>query len=306
MSEPCIKFRLALLVMLGIFSIASTHAEDKNSPVSWEQLSALPKPPADHVINYGPGKYQFGELRLPSGNGPHPVVVFVHGGCWLSDFDLGMAANLSGELARAGIASWTVEYRRIGNDGGAWPGTMHDLSNSIEHLRKIAPEHGLDLSRVVLMGHSAGGHLVLWYAAKNNLDSSSEFHNSNPLEISGVVPLAAISNLSTYRHEYDTQDCNTGVPGLLKAEPEDVPERMAQVNPVELLPLNVPVRMVHGAADVLVPLRQSTAFLLEARKAGDDITLAVVDGAGHFDVIAPISTAWKIIMRETRQLLGME
>ncbi len=306
MSRHCKKYFLVLIAVLGTLSVASIQAGEKGLPISWEQLSALPKPPADHVINYGPGQYQFGELRLPAGKGPHPVVVFVHGGCWLSDFDLTMAANLSGELARARIASWTVEYRRIGNEGGAWPGTMHDLANSIEYLREIAPGHRLDLSRVVLMGHSAGGHLVLWYAARNNLDSSSEFYSANPLKIRGVVPLAAISNLSSYRHEYDTQDCNTGVPGLLMAEPEDVPERVAQVNPVQLLPLNVPVRMVHGAADVLVPLRQSTAFLAKARAAGDDISLAVVDGAGHFDVIAPISTAWKIVMRETRQLLGME
>ncbi len=245
-------------------------------------------------------------MRLPDGDGPHPVVVFVHGGCWLADFDLTMAANLSGELAKAGIASWTIEYRRIGNEGGAWPGTMHDMSAAVEHLREIEKPYKLDLSRVVLMGHSAGGHLVLWYAAKSNLKKTSEFYSGSTLDIKGVVPLAAISNINTYRHEYDTQDCNTAVPGLLGGEPEALPERVSQINPTQLLPLKVPVRMVHGSADVLVPLRQSTAFMLEARKTGDDVTLAVVDNAGHFDVIAPFSVAWRMVLRETKALLGVQ
>ena len=304
MKKSPVLYQFVVVVLIFVFSLSSGFAEEKNDPVSWEELEALVKPPADHVIKYGPDEYQFAELRLPKGEGPFPVVVFVHGGCWLSDFDLSMAANMSNNLASAGIAAWTVEYRRIGNEGGAWPGTMHDMASSVEYLREIADDYDLDLSRVVLMGHSAGGHLALWYVAKSNLDSSSEFYNTNPLKIKGVVPLAAISNISTYRHEYDTEDCNTGVPGLLKAEPEDVPERVVQINPEQLLPLGVPIRMVHGAKDKLVPLRQSTAFLVKSREAGDDITLSVVQNAGHFDVIAPISTAWKIVLRETLTLLG--
>ena len=296
---------LSLLTLL-VFSTTISWADENATPVSWEQIEALPKPAVDHLIKYGPDQYQFGELRLPGGKGPHPVVVFVHGGCWLAEFDLTMAANLSGELAKAGIASWTIEYRRIGNEGGAWPGTMHDMSAAVEHLRQLEKPYNLDLSKIVLMGHSAGGHLVLWYAAKKNLDKSSEFYSETALDIKGVVPLAAISNITTYRHEYDTQDCNTAVPGLLGGEPEDLPERVSQLNPAQLLPLQVPVRLVHGDADVLVPLRQSTAFMQAARKAGDDITLTVVDQAGHFDVIAPFSVAWQMIMSEIRALLEMK
>ena len=297
--------KISVSLLLFTFSAIGAHAEEKPGPVSWEQIEALPQTPADHVIKYGADQHQFGELRLPAGDGPHPVVVFVHGGCWLADFDLNMAANLSGELAKAGIASWNIEYRRIGNEGGAWPGTMLDMSDAVEHLRELEKPYKLDLSRVVLMGHSAGGHLVLWYAAKKNLDKTSEFYSDNALNIRGVVPLAAISNISTYREEHDTQDCNTAVPGILGGEPTDLPERVAQLNPSQLLPLNVPVRMVHGSADVLVPLRQSTAFMLDARKAGDDIRLAVIDNAGHFDVIAPFSVAWKMVMRETKAMLGL-
>ncbi|MFT5351503.1 MAG: acetyl esterase/lipase [Planctomycetota bacterium] len=294
-----------LFLIIFVFSQSIRAAEARPEPVTWEQIDALPHIPADHRIAYGSGEFQFAELRLPDGEGPFPVVVFVHGGCWLADFDLGMAANLSGALAAAGIASWTPEYRRIGNDGGGWPGTLEDLAASIDHLREIAEPHKLDLNRVVLMGHSAGGHLVLWYAAKKNLPASSRFYNANPIPLKGVVSLAGISDLVSYREEHDTQECNTAVPGLLGGEPKELPERVGESNPSDLLPLGVPIRMVHGTVDVLVPLSQSTNFLKKALGAGDDATLTVIDNASHFDMIAPFSVAWTKIMQEIKALLAL-
>ncbi len=294
-----------LSLSLLIVSQVVLAADAESTAVTWEQIEALPQTPADYRIQYGPDEYQFSELRLPEGDGPFPLVVFVHGGCWLSDFNLDMAANLSGALAKAGIASWTPEYRRIGNPGGGWPGTLDDLVSSIDYLPQIAKVHKLDLNRVVLMGHSAGGHLVLWYAARKNLKPSSRFYKAESVPLKGVVSLAGITDLVSYRDDYTTQDCNTAVPGLLGGEPKDLPERVAQTNPSDLLPIAVPLRMIHGAADVLVPLSQSTNFMLKARAAGDDANLTVVKGAGHFDLIAPFSVAWSMIMRETRILLGL-
>jgi acetyl esterase/lipase len=295
-----LKLASSIFILLAMFPAL---AEQESSKVSWEQVAALPKPAADHRISYGEDEFQFAELRLPEGEGPFPVVVFIHGGCWLSEFDLSMAANLSGALASAGIASWTPEYRRIGNPGGGWPGTLEDLSSSVEYLREIASPHNLDLSRIVLMGHSAGGHLVLWYAARKNLADTSQFYKADALDVQGIVSLAGITDIVKYRDNYDTQDCNTAVPGILGGEPKDVPERVAQINPVDLVPLAVPVRMIHGAADSIVPLAQSTDFMMKARAAGDDVRTIVVDGAGHFDLIAPFSVAWTMVLQEIQSLL---
>jgi len=290
------------LALVYLTSVAG-FAEDKSILVSWEQIDALAKTKADHSIQYGSGEFQFGELRLPKGEGPFPVVVFVHGGCWLSDFDLHHAANLSGVLTNAGIAVWTPEYRRVGNPGGGWPGTLQDLSESVEYVKQLAGPHNLDLDKVVLMGHSAGGHLVLWYAAKKNLPETSQFHSANPLKIKGIVSLAGITDIAKYRDNFNTQECNTAVPGLLDGEPVDLPERVAEINPISLTPLNTPVRLIHGAIDSIVPVTQSIDFLLRARASGDDVELFVVDGAGHFNLIAPFSTAWKIVEQVTEQLL---
>jgi acetyl esterase/lipase len=295
-----LKMALGIVLLLSIVPI---KAEQESSKVSWEQIAALPKPVADHRISYGKDEFQFAELRLPQGKGPFPVVVFIHGGCWLSEFDLSMAANLSGRLASAGIASWTPEYRRIGNPGGGWPGTLEDMSSSVEYLREIAGPHNLDLDRVVLMGHSAGGHLVLWYAARKNLAKSSQFYKADSLKVKGIVSLAGITDIVKYRDNYDTQDCNTAVPGILGGEPKDVPERVAEINPVDLVPLAVPVRMIHGAIDSIVPLAQSTEFMLKARAAGDDVRTVIIDGAGHFDLIAPFSVAWAMVLQEVQSLL---
>ena len=293
-------------LILALFCLYSTAAlaTDKSKVVSWEQIDALAKTKADYRIEYGSDEFQFGELRLPEGEGPFPVVVFVHGGCWLSDFDLHHTANLSGVLTNAGIAVWSPEYRRIGTPGGGWPGTLHDLPASVEHIRQLAGPHNLDLNKVVLMGHSAGRHLVLWYAAKKNLPETSQFHSSNPLAIKGIVSLAGITDIAKYRDNFDTQEYNTAVPGLLNGEPADLPERVAAINPIDLIPLNTPVRLIHGAVDSIVPVTQSSEFLLRARASGDDVELLVVDGAGHFNLIAPFSTAWKIVEQVTEQLLN--
>src|SRR5579872_5792979 len=123
-------------------------------------------PRADARLRYGPDPLHFGDLRLPGGTGPHPVVVMVHGGFWRARFNLEYAGHLCAALAALGIATWNVEYRRLGDTGGGWPGTLLDVAAAADHLRTLAAPYHLDLSRVVAMGHSAGGHLALWLAAR--------------------------------------------------------------------------------------------------------------------------------------------
>jgi acetyl esterase/lipase len=251
--------------------------------VSWREIEALPPDIADHRISYGKDALQFGELRLPETSGPHPVIVFIHGGCWLNQFSLDHVAAMSRALANQGYAVWTPEYRRVGDAGGGWPGAFEDIANSAEVLHDIAPLYSLDPSLVIAMGHSAGGHLALWLAAQNNL----------PLR--GVVSLAGICDLKAY--ERLGSDCAASLPGLLGGTSRKMPGRWAKANPIELLPIGVPVSLIHGNRDMIVPLAQSESF---AAAAGCE--LHVVKGGGHFDMVSPHAKAFDVICQVLRRM----
>jgi acetyl esterase/lipase len=274
----------------------------RSAPVTWDEIAAQPPAPADHRLAYGEGPQQFGELRLPQGPGPHPVVVLLHGGCWRAAYDLGHVAPVGAALAREGYAVWTPEYRRLGDEGGGWPGTFEDVSRATEHLRTLAVQFPLDLGRVALMGHSAGGHLALWLAAREKLPEGSALKGRGaPLPVRGVVALAAISDLAEYAR--GSGSCNKATPELMGGTPEDVAERYAQASPLALLPLGVPVRLVHGAADPIVPVELSRRYAERAREGGDDARVVALEQAGHFDVVAPFAPAWGAVLQATSALL---
>ena len=263
---------------------------------------ALAAAPADHRIPYGPEPLQFGLLRLPAGAGPHPIAVVIHGGCWSSAYGLDLMAPASDALRRAGIATWTIEYRRVGDPGGGWRGTFEDVARGIDHVNALARSFPLDTSRVVLVGHSAGGHLALWAAARRNLPAASPLRAAHPLRLRGVVGLGGIADLRAYGAA--AGGCNQGVARLLGGTAAEVPERYAEADPIELLPLRVPVRLVQGGRDGIVPATQGVAFAAEARRTGDDARVRTVAGAGHFDLIDPSAPAWKTVVEEIRALLG--
>jgi acetyl esterase/lipase len=257
-----------------------------------QDILALPSPEADHRIAYGSDPLQFGDLRLPEGEGPHPVVVVVHGGCWRSEYDLEHLASFSAALTGAGVATWSLEYRRVGDDGGGWPGTFEDVSRGTDTLRKLAESYPLDLDRIAAVGHSAGGHLVLWLAARNRLPKSSPLHCENPLPLNGVVALAGIADLETAHGE---EVCGDMVSRLLGGTPQEVPDHYRQGSPIEHLPFGIPSRLIHGALDKIVPLAQSKRFESRAEERGDDVQLIVRDEAAHFELIAPNTPAWKAV-----------
>ena len=172
--------------------------------VSWREIEALPPDIADHSISYGSDDLQFGELRLPETPGPYPVIVLIHGGCWLNQFSLDHVSAVSRALANQGHAVWTPEYRRVGDAGGGWPGTFEDIARSVAALQGMALWHQLDLSRLIVMGHSAGGHLALWLAAQGNL------------LLRGVVSLAGICDLLAY--ERLGNDCAASLPDLVSCQ----------------------------------------------------------------------------------------
>lgn len=296
------RIAFVLLVLAGSPTGDARTAEVTAEPITWREVQALPRPEADDRIAYGAGEFQFGELRLPHGEGPFGVVVLIHGGCWMSDFDLDYMASAGAALAERGVAVWTLEYRRIGNPGGGWPGTFQDAANGIDFLRDLAERFPLDLHRIVLAGHSAGGHLALWAAGRRRLPATSPLFSPDPLPVLGVVSLAGITDLVSYGA--GSRDCNAAVARLIGGGPGELPQRYLEGNPASLIPLGVPARLVQGGRDPIVPVDQARGFADAARAEGDDARLLLIEGAGHFDLIAPSTGAWPTVRGAILALLG--
>jgi len=248
----------------------------------------VPPPRPGTRIEYGADTNQFGELRVPSGSGAHPVAIVIHGGYWRARYDLAHIGHLCEALTKQGVATWSLEYRRIGNPGGGWPGTLDDVRAGAAHLRKIAAERSLDLKRVAATGHSAGGHLVLWLARQNAI----------PLR--AVVPLAPVADL---RRAWELKLSSNVVAEFLGGSPSEVPDRYATTSPVEMVPLGVPQRVLHGANDDVVPIDISRRFVAAAKKSGDDSKLIEVASAGHFELIDPRSSAWPMVRSAVLELV---
>ncbi|PHN07447.1 alpha/beta hydrolase [Flavilitoribacter nigricans DSM 23189 = NBRC 102662] len=266
------------------------------------EVLALPVAPADAVISYGPDSLQFGELRLPSArNQPFPVVVIIHGGCWLSAYDLHLMDAMATSLTEAGYATWNLEYRRVGDREGAWPNTFLDVAKGVNYLREIADEYQLDLDHVVVTGHSAGGHLALWLGAQDQLPAGSELKTGDPLPLSGVVSLAGIVDPAGYLVR-EGQSCGTSVDELIGGLPENMPERYRQASPLQMAPLGVRQVLVSGMEDPIVPLTHLQPYFEQARAKGDRVKIVKVKNAGHFEVIAPGSVAWPKIEKAIRKL----
>ena len=255
-------------------------------------LARLPQPLADHVIAYGEATQQVAELRLPKGTGPHAVVIVIHGGCWQTPWAMDDVRSLAAALTAEGLATWSLEYRRVGDPGGGWPGTLQDAASGADHLRIVAAAHGLDLSRVVALGHSAGGQLALWLAARNHLPKDSSLWTAAPLPLRGIVSLAGITDL---RAAATANVCGDAVSQLLGGAPAGHDDRVRQSSPIELLPLGVPQRLVCGALDRLVPNDLSRGYEVAARKAGDTVSLELIGGVGHFELVDPASPAWPAV-----------
>lgn len=288
------------IVILGA-TIAACATRAAPPPVEWSEIANATVPPADQRIAYGPDSLHHGELRIPDGDGPFPIAVVIHGGCWQSEYDLRHAAAESEALRAAGVATWTIEYRRVGDPGGGWPLTFLDVARAIDFVPQLAARAPrVDASRVVLVGHSAGGHLALWAASPPS--NATDIPTPPSLPLRGVVSLAGIADLRTYGAQ--PGNCNSAVPQLMGGTPSDHDARYSAANPIELVPLRTPVRLVHGALDPIVPPAQSHAFAARNREAGGSATVIVVDGAGHFDLIAPHAPAWREVVRATHELLA--
>lgn len=259
-----------------------------------DRIFTAAPPEADARLAYGDHPLQFGDLRLPAtaGTGLIPTVIVIHGGFWRSKYTLDHIGHLCAALTAADVATWSVEYRRIGDEGGAWPNTLLDVGMACDHLRKIAGEYSLDLQNVVVTGHSAGGHLASWVGGRHKIAGGDPLYVADPLPVAACVPLAGVVDL---RLGWRMKLSNNVVEDLMGGPPDDMPERYASASPGELLPTGVKQRLIHGTADPNVPYEISSLYVERAKSLSDDVELITLKGMGHFEVIDPASDAFPVV-----------
>jgi acetyl esterase/lipase len=243
---------------------------------------------------YGPHASQRGDLYVPTGRGPHPVIVLIHGGSWHKRYGRTSTRWEAGELLRRGFAVWNIEYRRLGA-GGGWPETFADVAAAIDHLSEL-DDPRLDLERVTLLGHSAGGHLALWAAGRPNLPAGAPgaLDGAPPVRPLRVISQAGVANLGLAYRLWRGGAAHA----LMGGSPEDVPKRYGAGDPIRLLPLEMPVLIVHGVHDETVSIEISRSYVKAARAAGDEVELVEIEGpAGrHRAHLDPRGAAWAAVV----------
>lgn len=293
--------------MVVVAGLASGDSAAAQEPLSWSEFRTLEPVHPDARVAWGEGPEAFGELHLPAGAGPHPVVVLIHGGCWKAIADVGYVSHLARALAEAGWAVWAPEFRRVDQPGGAWPAILEDVASAADQLRTLSADHPVDPERVVAMGHSSGGHLALWLAGRSRLPpdppDGPRLRGTDPLPVAGVVGLAAIADLGDY-HARGGGGCGpAAVPDLLGLPLDEAGARLSLSSPAALLPLGVPQLLVTGVRDTTVPPAHGAAWVASARAAGDDARLVTPPAAGHFEVVAPWTDSFAAIWPEVRSFL---
>lgn len=266
---------------------------------------------ADHRLPYGEGEFAFGDLWLPTGLKPGqraPVVVFFHGGWWKAEYDLAYAGFLCDALRKAGIAVWSVEYRRVGN-GGGWPATFQDCATGFEFVKKLAATYPLDLSRVVVSGHSAGGHLAFWIAGRHHVPEGSPIALPKPgLAVHGAVSLAGAVDLRLVCDLAGVFEFSNGkrmVRDFMGGLPADVPDRFRAGDPGMLLPLGTPQWLVQGSEDNQIAPQLPERWAGNARAQHETVSVTILPNGDHFDVVDPESRHWPTVLAAFKKACGV-
>jgi len=274
-------------------------------PMTLQDYLALSGPKPDRHIAYGGAPSQFIELFKPAGPGPFPVVILIHGGCWTVHFGgIAQMHNMAGALVKQGIAVWNVEYRRVDEEGGGYPGMYQDVATAVDRLRQEAAAHQLDLTRVAAMGHSAGGHLAQWAASRHKLAQSSPAWRAAPLAIPHVISLGGLADLRNEEQLIKTS-CERDMVQLAGLPSAARPDVFSDTSPAELLPSGVRTVLVTGELDTVSPVRVAQDYARRARAAGDAAEVVVLPNASHYDEVAATSPAWQLVYAEIRKALGL-
>jgi acetyl esterase/lipase len=261
-----------------------------------EDILSLTPPPADARVAYGSDRNQFFDLRLPkNGKGPFPLIANIHGGFWRAKYNLEHTGHLCAALAAAGFATANLEYRRVGNEGGGWPGTFDDIRTGYRFLLQNAAQHNFDPAKILVLGHSAGGQLALCLAAHEE-------------SVTRVISLAGVVDL---QRAYQLHLSNDAVVEFLHGKPNEVPDHYREADPMQLSIPQARQTLIHGAADDIVPADFSRDYVSSRQKRAanektlrQNASLIEITGAGHFDLIDPRTEAWKQVVRSVQELLA--
>ena len=285
---------------LAAWAVATSGGATGSGPdglMVWPDLLERERPQPDETVRYGDDALQVVDLWLPPGTGPHPTVLMVHGGCWQSDIaDRRIMNWIAADLRGRGFGVWNIDYRGVDRPGGGYPGTFRDAAAAADALRDHAGRFGLDLSRLVAVGHSAGGHLALWLAARPRLPEGSALRIADPLPIGAVVSLGGLPDLEEAARPPGS-GCGTEVIGRLTGG------RFEDTSVPRLAPLGVAQALVNGRQDRIIPTAYAEAYAAALRSAGDDVRVRMVDRTGHVELIAPDSAAWSVAVEEIARAL---
>jgi acetyl esterase/lipase len=270
--------------------------------MGWDDLLARPAPAASQRFAYGPDPLQVAELWLPAGPGPFPVVVMVHGGCWASSIaKLTIMNYIAEDLRRRGIAVWNLEYRGVDRPGGGYPGTFQDVAAGADLLETVGPAHHLRMDRVVALGHSAGGHLVAWLAARGRIAATSPLHAAHPLPIAGVVSLGGLPDLERV---HALGICGVAnVEGLVGAATAGGRDIWADTSPARLGAGPARQVFIDGDQDTISPPALDGAYVARMRAQGAHPRQITVPDTGHVELITPGTEAWSRTLKALDDLL---
>jgi acetyl esterase/lipase len=271
-------------------------------PLTWPDLTKRPRPTPDATVSYGPDQMQKVDVWLPKDTAKHPVVLLVHGGCWQTSIaDRKLMDWVAADLRSEGFAVWNIDYRGVDRDGGGYPGTFFDVAKAADLLAADASKYNLDLSRIVAVGHSAGGHLGLWLAGRSKLPALSPLRTPSPLKIAHVISLGGLPDLEATAASPDN-GCGTEVIAKLVGTGRTDPYSDTSIS--RLLPIGVRQDLINGREDRIIPYRMATDYIAKATAAGDKAVLHTIPNTGHVELIAPETAAWAETKRLIRAALG--
>lgn len=273
------KIGLLILASFNFQSVGAndleTHIDYTSVPaqVSFKSVMELPSAEPDEKMAYGDDPFQYGLLWQPKTKSKKPLIIMIHGGCWLNAFGVDHSYPMATTLAQQGFPVWSLEYRRTGDEGGGWPGSFDDIKLALSKTHSLLKQHA-QTDKIILMGHSAGGHLALLAASENTA-----------LNFSKIIGLAAITDVS--RYAMGQNSCQQATPQFMSGMPSEQPTAYQNASLVYRQLPNQTI-LLQGNADNIVPVLQS-----QLHQVNSEMT----EGAGHFDWIHPGSPAFKHLLK---------